>query len=276
MNLLFAINRKFISLLLSCLHSISLRGGDSLYQAYILSSGLSCEDEAFIRANAEKNMVFHFVPVPQELFEGFPKTGRYPTEIFYRLAAPALLSAELERVLYLDADTIVINPLKRLYEIDFEGNCFAACTHTREFLRRANLARIRADGDWPYVNTGVMMMNLPALREHLDLRAIRDFALANRRRMLLPDQDVLTALYGDRVKIIDSLLYNMNDRVLFFHNAEPQSAKLDESWVRDNSVIIHYFGNNKPWKKHYIGALGEFYHEYGLPITEDSPKDCDI
>ncbi len=40
MNLLFAIDRSFIPLLLSCLHSIALRGGADHYDAYILHSDL--------------------------------------------------------------------------------------------------------------------------------------------------------------------------------------------------------------------------------------------
>jgi len=36
--------------------------------------------------------------------------------------------------------------------------------------------------------------------------------------------------------------------------------------VRDNSVVIHYFGKNKPWNEHYFGILDTFFHQYGLPI----------
>ena len=267
MNLLFAINRNFQPLLLSCLHSIALRGGEDSYDAYILHSDLLPEDKASISSAADRCITCHFVPVPTELFEGFPESKRYPAQIYYRLAAPHVLPETLERILYLDVDTVVINPLKPLYEEDFEENLFAACTHTRAFLEKFNQLRLNIDKDVPYINTGIMMLNLPLLRTQLDLAAIREYGLEHQRQLVLPDQDILTALYGDRVKIVDTLRYNLSDRTLSFYNADPLKENLDLEWVRKNAVVIHYFGKNKPWKPHYKGILDVFYHEYGLPLS---------
>lgn len=266
MNLLFAINRSFIPLLLSCLHSVSLRGGAEHYDAYILHSDLTKGDETHIADTAPEGITCHFFPVPTALFEGFPETKRYPVQIYYRLAAPHVLPAELDRVLYLDVDTVVINSLNELYHVNFEGNYFAACSHTKAFLEKFNQFRLQIEKDVPYVNTGVMMMNLPQLRAHLDLGAIRAYALEHQHQLVLPDQDILTALYGDKVKIVDTLRYNLSDRTLSFYNADPLKEDLTVEWVRENGVIIHYFGKNKPWKEHYKGVLDVFYHEYGLPL----------
>lgn len=266
MNLLFAINRNFIPLLLSCLHSIALRGGADSYDTYILHSDLLPEDEASITTSVDKCTTCRFIPVPTELFEGFPETKRYPAQIYYRLAAPHVLPKTLDRVLYLDVDTVVINSLRDLYQTDFEGNLFAACTHTKAFLEKFNQFRLKTEKDVPYINTGVMMMNLPLLREQFDLGAIREYGLEHQRQLVLPDQDILTALYGDRVKIVDTLKYNLSDRTLSFYNADPLNTDLDLDWVRENSVIIHYFGRNKPWKDSYRGILDVFYRQYGLPL----------
>lgn len=75
-------------------------------------------------------------------------------------------------------------------------------------------------------------MNLPELRQHLDLGAIRQFTLEHQRLLVLPDQDVLTALYGDKVKIADALRYNISDRILIFHNADPKQAKMISTGLR--------------------------------------------
>jgi len=266
MNLLFAINHKFIPLLLSCLHSVSLRGGEIHYDAYILHSDLLPEDEAYIEGSAAPCITFHFIPVPEHLFDGFPESRRYPVQIYYRLAAPLLLPEHLDRILYLDVDTVVINPLRELYQVDFGENYFAACTHTRAFLEKFNQFRLRTEKDVPYINTGVMMMNLPQLRRHFSLSAVRDFGLKHQHLLLLPDQDILTALYGDKVTVVSSLKYNLSDRVLTWHTVNSKKEKIDLDWVRDNSVVIHYFGKNKPWNEHYFGILDTFFHQYGLPI----------
>ena len=55
--------------------------------------------------------------------------------------------------------------------------------------------------------------------------------------------------------------YNLSDRMLSFYNADPSHKKIDLEWVRENTVVIHYYGKQKPWKKNYLGILNVFYRE---------------
>ena len=261
MNLLFCVNRKFLTLLLSCLRSIVRSGGYEHYDAYVLHSDFEQPEIDALGRDFAAAVTFHFIFVPDETFDGFPESDRYPKQIYYRLAAPLLLPQDLDRILYLDVDTVVINSLKALYETDFEGNFYVGCTHTREFLTKINQARLKSEKAVSYVNTGVLLFNLPVLRENLSLAEIRDYTNERKRAFILPDQDILTALYGDRVKLADTMRYNLSDRILGFHNADRSQEKVDLNWIRENSVIIHYCGKNKPWHDDYTGTLGVFYNE---------------
>lgn len=261
MNLLFCINRNFVPLLIHCVQSVIKSGTVSQYQIYILHSDLTEQDQNKISRCIGTRAEFHFISVDPEIFAGFPETERYPTQIYYRLAAPLLLPEELDRVLYLDVDTVVINPLDELYIEPFEGNYFLACTHTRKFLTEFNKLRLGVHKDVPYVNTGVMLYNLTALRERIHLEEIQEYATRKMRSFLLPDQDILMALYGDKVKLVDTMRYNLSDRILSFYNADPRNEKRDLEWVRKNTVVIHYCGKNKPWKENYSGILDIFYKE---------------
>ena len=263
MNLLFSADKNYYSLLLDCLWSVAERGCADVYDAYILCSDFNREDKNLIEQNVQDSIHCHFVSVPQGLFDGFPVSKRYPLQIYYRLAAPMFLPADMDRILYLDADITVINSLIPLYQSSFDGNWFMACTHTAKLLTKANRVRlgIDVDEDVPYINTGVMMMDMIQLREHLRIEDIRQYVERKQRSLILPDQDILTALYGGKVKLLDSLRYNLSDRTLAIYNADPSHQKIDLTWVRENGVIIHYFGRNKPWNPHYIGILDVFYHE---------------
>lgn len=260
MNLLFCVDRRVLGQLVVCLRSIVKNGGPGPYRVFLLHSGL----DGSIRANLSRdfpNMEFTLLTAPPGLFDGFPVTDRYPKEIYYRLAAPLLLPHDLDRVLYLDADTLVINPLGSLYDVDFEGNLYAACTHTRGFLTKLNRARLKSEKAVCYINSGVLLMNLPLLRLVLDLEQMGRFVRERKLPLVLPDQDILTALYGDRVKLVSTLHYNLSDRVLGLYNAEAGRKKLDTDWVRRNTAIVHYCGRNKPWRPGYTGTLGVFYRE---------------
>jgi len=263
LNLLFSINRGCINLLQTCLKSIELNGGAESYQVYVLHSDLTSEDKMAIISSGFTKMEYNFVPVSKEMFQGFPTTKRYPEQIYYRLAAPILLPKHLDRILYLDVDTIVINDLMPLYESDFGADWFMACTNTGGNMTRLNRVRLGLDieDDIPYVNTGVLLMNLNELRIHLKLEDIRKYAQDKKDFLILPDQDILTALYGGHVKILDRMFYNLSDRTLAAHNADIRNTRANLDWVRKNTVIVHYFGRNKPWKSVYAGVLGVFYQE---------------
>lgn len=261
MNLLFCINRKFITLFVSCVRSIVRSGGYAHYNAYVLHSDFDQRGIDALGQDFQGQVDFHFIQVPEALFEGFPESDRYPRQIYYRLAAPLLLPRDLDRILYLDVDTVIINPLTELYETDFGGNFYVGCTHTREFLTKINQARLKSEKAVSYINTGVLLLNLPALRENISLAEIREYTQQRKYALLLPDQDILTALYGDKVKLADTMRYNLSDRILAFYNADHSHEKADLAWVREHGVVIHYCGKNKPWHDDYIGVLGVFYQE---------------
>lgn len=260
MNLLFCINPKFRPLLCQCLRSIVKNGGEERYDAYILHSDLTDADMDAVRAVSDR-VSCRFLSVDAGNFDGFPESSRYPRQIYYRLAAPLLLPEELDRILYLDVDTLVINPLKELYTMDFQGNYYIACTHIREALTKLNDRRLNVPDGSPYVNTGVMVLNLPALRENLTMDEIRRTALQKIDSFWLPDQDLLTVLHGDKILLADTQKYNLSDRILNIYNANPKNPRHSLDWVRENTVVIHYCGKNRPWKPHYIGQLGVFYEE---------------
>ncbi len=261
MNLLFSIDKSSAALFLNCVKSIARSGGSHSYTAYILHSDLGKEAMDAVNDASGEAVRCRFISVDPDLFEGFPISKRYPKQIYYRLVAPLLLPGELDRVLYLDVDTIVINPLDTLYEMDFEGSYYIACTHTHEFLTKFNQNRLGMKREAPYINSGVMMLNLPALRENLRMKDIRDYANEKKHALILPDQDIITALYGENVKLADTMRYNLSDRILTFYNSNPRNENLNLDWVRKNSVIIHYCGKNKPWKEGYNGILDIFYKE---------------
>lgn len=260
MNLLFAINQKFTDLLCNCIHSIIKNGASEHYDVFILHSDLCEQDKNKISQVGTEQMSCHYIPVDEDIFEGFPVSNRYPLQIYYRLVAPLLLPKEMERILYLDVDLVVINPLDELYNTDFEGNYYVACTHVKECLTKINQVRLGVENA-PYINTGVMLMNLSALRENLTIQQIRETAQKKMFTFLLPDQDLLTVIYGERIKLVDTMRFNLSDRILSFYNSNPKNNKCDLYWIRKNTVIIHYCGKNKPWEGSYNGILDIFYYE---------------
>ena len=261
MNILFSINHGFVNHMRDCIKSIIRFKSSDGYDFYVMHSDLTNDDIEMLHDMEEKNIRFHLVYVSADKIKDFPQTGRYPAEIYYRIYASALLPDDLDRILYLDADIIVVNPLDELYNMSFDGNYILACTHVRSFLTSVNLRRLGIEEKCPYVNSGVMLMNLDTLRNVQDFHEVEQFVELHKNDLTLPDQDIITALYGQHVGIIDSLKYNLSDRVLAFYNSTPGNYKIDLDWIQNNTVIIHYCGRQKPWNKNYVGVLDRFYKQ---------------
>lgn len=234
---------------------------DSDVHFFILHQDLSKEDMDELQSSFD--CLFTFIYVDESRFAKFPTSSRYPLEIYYRLFASSLLPSDLDRILYLDVDIVVIRSLKSLYTMDFEDHAYIACTHVEETMTKINAKRLNMETVVPYVNTGVLLMNLDMLRDLHSEEKVLEFVNKNKNRMMLFDQDILTGLYGHITKIVDYRLYNLSDRMLAVYNLRHRD-NIDLNWVSEHSVIIHYCGRNKPWKSGYKGVLGKFYEELEL------------
>ena len=126
---------------------------------------------------------------------------------------------------------------------------------------KVNSIRLGLDNDKPYINTGVLLMNIDYLRKNLNKTDILNYVNKYKSRLVLFDQDVLTALYGDKTKIVDYRKYNLSERMYGFYNLRYPKNKMTMDWVRKNTVIIHYCGRNKPWNSTYLGQFDCFYNE---------------
>lgn len=102
-------------------------------------------------------------------------------------------------------------------------------------------------------------MNLKKLREEQDTAEVFDFIERRKKLLVLPDQDIISSLYGSRIIPLDTFRYNMTERLYMLH--APFEKKLNLDWIRENSAVIHYCGRNKPWKSGYVGVLDVFYKE---------------
>lgn len=97
----------------------------------MLHSDLTADDLQQIQQKVPEAEILG-VSIDETFFQDFPETDRYPRQIYYRIFAAQFLPAELDRVLYLDTDTIAIQPLDDLYHKAFDGASYIACTHVRD------------------------------------------------------------------------------------------------------------------------------------------------
>jgi len=265
MNILLCLNKKFINLMTSLIVSIIENNDDEL-NFYIISKDINAFCLDSMRKHFTRSVNLNLIKIEDDFLKDAPISDRYPLEIYYRIFAPSLLPNSIKRILYLDCDIIVKGSLKKLYNMDFNNNLYIGTTNVKEFLKRFNQIKNKAPKDSEYLNTGVLLMNLELLRKEQNYEEIFDYIKRRSKYFILPDQDIISTLYGNRVILVDNLIYNLSDRTILKYNLGQLDLKkrIDIKWVEENTIIIHYFGKNKPWKKNYKGILKGYYDKYKI------------
>lgn len=259
-NILVTLDENYVKYLNIMLSSLTDTNKDSFFDVYLLHSGIREKAVEKTRKILGTNGELKMIKASEDKLNDAPVTARYPKEIYYRIFAAKYLPKDLDRVLYLDPDVVVNGSIKALYSLDM-GDCFfAAASHTGSFMiQKVNELRLDMDEGTPYINSGVMLMNLKKLREEQNMDEVFSFVEKRKKFLILPDQDIISSLYGSRIMPLDTFRYNMTENLYMLHAPFEKSLNID--WVRKNSVIIHYCGRNKPWKSGYVGQLDVFYHE---------------
>ncbi|GEL66571.1 glycosyltransferase family 8 protein [Marinilactibacillus psychrotolerans] len=206
-------------------------------------------------------MELKVIKVPQDLFSDAPTAERYPKEMYYRLACGNLLPESVKRVIYLDPDTLIINSIKELWEVDLEGNILAAATHSGLTNITKGINNIRLGTNRGYFNSGIMVIDVEQARSKVQIEDIYDTIRKYSDYLLLPDQDVMNYLYGEFTKEIPEEIWNYDTRQSSAYFTRSFGAH-NTHWVAGNTVILHYCGKPKPWNEKSNNRFTLLYLHY--------------
>ena len=230
------------------LHSVLAHRGDLPVRVhYLHGPGFPAGDAVLLSEMVRRDggdVEFH--EIPDADVAGMPTVAGITATMWYRVYLPRLLPS-VDRVLYLDADAIVVDDLRPLWETDLRGNLVGAVTNV---FQLDHLHRPWELGIDPrdYFNSGVLLMDLEAMRAGDATAALAGHARGLGAETLWPDQDTLNAVLGERRLGLHPRWNAMNSVLRF-----PWAAYVFEprllSQARARPGIRHFEGPsiNKPW-----------------------------
>lgn len=189
------------------------------------------------------------------------ETPQHFTRISYARLLIARALPSVDRAIYLDGDILIRRSVDPLFAVDMHGRPIAACRDLNAMTIAQgfpNFADWQLDGDAPYFNGGVLVLDLRLWREQgLTEEAV---AIAEKSSASLgwADQDVINIVVGSRCQRLDAtwnLLQGGWGRRAHrsrIGGALP-SAEV-EAALRD-PAIVHFAGSIKPWHPRFGGRL---------------------
>jgi lipopolysaccharide biosynthesis glycosyltransferase len=259
-NILIALNDAYVKYYKVMLYSLFFNNKSDIRVFCYHTEALNEDSVEELKRHVEKlGGRWYSNSIPADYLEGISGVNKWPCEALVRLFVFNLLPEDVERILYLDGDTIVNGNMDSLYTIHFREALFAAAEDRA--ISHKNFAVYRAVGlaeEETYYNAGVLLVNVSELRKRCDAAALIQFIRENANSYSFFDQDILNAYFKGTILEIDGFRYNC--MVNTYHYTQ-------EKKILDNAVVLHFAGGERPWnatyRKHYSASVnGEIWWKY--------------
>lgn len=206
------------------------------YRVIVLHSGIGAENRAVIEAMAAQTVSVEFADVSSPLAllaDRLCLRDYYSLSIYYRLFIPELFP-EIDRAVYLDADTVLLSDIAELYRTDLQGALVAAAPDmvvaSEEIFRRYADEGVGVPYR-RYFNSGVLVMDLAQMRARDVNGQFVHLLETYQFDTICPDQDYLNVICRGRVHYLPTGWNRM---------------PVDRA-AKDRPALVHYNMYFKPW-----------------------------
>lgn len=256
-NIAFGVDLKFLPqarAVISSVLSTSQRADDLRF--HILHAA---DDGSIARmVSAWNKAAVRAVPVTNPYAES---SRRLSPAVALRMLLPDALP-DIDRVIYLDADTVVLHDIADLASVDLGGRPIGGVIDAgmyvvmaRRMARGDNELRdyLLSHGFDPvrrhYINSGVLVMDLEKLRAMNFSSKALFLASSEAERFHWFDQCIINKVLMDQIAFLDprwNALANAIQMKRRHRFAAPDTQSMLKL-QRDDPWIIHYAGGKKPW-----------------------------
>ena len=270
-NIAFSLNNKYINYFYTSLYSL-LENSDknTIYHIYVQIGTFFDNNYKEKIKKFEKiyfNCFIHFLDMKNDFSTAIQ--GRMDVSTYYRLKLP-ILCPNINRIIFLDTDTIVLKDLTEFYTLNFEN---------KYILGRLDILANELDSLGIYINNyingGVLLMDLYNLRRYNYVDKFLEYIkLHNNYRYLNHhDQTLINYVCHDKIGILKPKYhmwtFDNEEEIKQFNNRFRIKYNITEL-IRDyyNPFIVHFPGRAKTMvKKAKYLKKWEEYTELAINLT---------
>lgn len=233
---------------------------------YIIDNNIKNESKQIIRNIIDKYgrnvefIDFNFLCSELNINVNFPKAA-YARLFLHKLK-------NLDKVLYLDSDTIIKSSLKEIYETDISKYEIAGVQDNAAYYL---LRKIGMNKNDRYINSGVLLINLKLWRENNISKRFIDFIKKHNGKVNHHDQGILNGVCKDTTLIIHpkfnmmpEMIYMTVEQSNFLYNVHNYYTQNEIDEAVKNPVIIHFIEKfySRPWKSDCIHPMKNEFLSY--------------
>lgn len=252
-------------------------------------SNLSKERLKSVTDKYHRNLVFIKMPSQEEVYPGVTvNLGR----TYARMALGEILPRSVDRVLSLDSDTLVMDSLHEVYNVEFAENEYVAGVY--DCVGQAIQKKVlHVPDDLAYCNAGMFLIDLNKWRAENVGQKLLESVLKNadgKHIMYFLEQDLMNLTFYGHLKVLNPR-YNMITSVYYFDYDEVIKMKRPVIYYDKKTVdqaklkpaIFHattcFYVGKRMWVENSDHPCAKFYQEYrnktpwkNEPKVQDSRK----
>ena len=271
MNILYASDDNYAEIAAVSIVSLLENNKDAdNINFFMFDNGLTSESKERLSGLVEKysrEIIFINMPDIEKLM-GIKLHVPYwlTLTIFARLFTASLLPADIDKIIWLDADTMIRSSILPLWNEDLGGNLVGGCQDGIPVLHKKTVFLKKTD---IYVNAGVYLFNLKAWRDNNIEKKFINFLKLFDGKLHYPDQDVVNGVCKNYIKLVApkynsiSYYFNYNPELLYYANIKDYYSKEELKEAKESPVIVHFAGKGrKPWTDGNIHIYQDEYIQY--------------
>lgn len=208
--------------------------------------------------------------------------GNWHISTFYRLFLSSILPQSIDKVLYIDCDTIILNSLKNIWEVDMKNYWVMGVDDCRGSRYRSNIG-LRDNSI--YINNGFILIDLKAWRENNIEEKYLAFINKYNGDITYVDQGVLNGVLGSFGRIgLMKQEYNIQtvflecsyDEIKIYRRPIFAYSKEEYDKAVNNPIVIHFtsffMSGTRPWNKENNHVYrNEFLRYRSMTPWKESP-----
>jgi len=266
-----------VTMLSACIHA---EEGQRL-RFHFMSNRVSTESLDKLRhmVEAQGHTLTSYEIDDVESFAGIKLKGTIALSSYARLFLSSLLPQEVDRLIYLDSDSVVVDSLMRLWEYDLGDALLGAVMDVAQ--GKCNTA-IGLPEHNRYINSGMLLIPLSRWREESVEDQLIDFLHRYQGEVFHHDQGVINAVLANRILILPPR-YNLMTFMYEFTSREIHRVFGTENFYSDDELceakshpcFIHFTESlsSRPWMKGCTHPERELYRH----VQDLTPwRDCQL
>lgn len=282
MNILYTVNDKFVPQIGAGICSVCENNkSEEDIHFYVLSIGITESNKtnltSLVQRYKREIFIIEIEDIDAYLDFDFDTLGWSPV-ILARLFMGRILPTDVDKILYMDGDTIVRGSLSELWNMDLGQKILGMSIEPTVDKERKKALGLE---DYYYHNSGVLLVDLNKWRQEKAEEAVIEFYREKKGNLFAADQDAING--GLRGKIC-AILPKYNFCNIYYQYPYKFLCKLIspmqyfsraqfEASVKD-PVIIHYLGEERPWRRGNTHKYKEDYRKYlNMTCWRDVPDE---